>query len=151
MKKLIFVILLLITVTGCAKKEITIYEDDEIDAFDQILTKIGNGTTKAYDLRSEEECYTGRIPKFFCARTKDINGNVKSLDTIYENLVLLIGKKYSYLIILMDNNNGEAKYLANKLFLAGYYNIHYFKSGYDVYAEMRKDSFIPEIGECTIC
>lgn len=151
MKKLIFIILLVITITGCSKKEITIYEDHEINGFDEILKNIGNGTTKAYDLRSEEECYAGRIPKFFCARTKDINGKVKSLDTIYDNLVLLIGKKYNYMIILMDKNNGEAKYLADKLFSAGYYNIHYFKSGYDVYAEIKKDTFVPEIGECTIC
>lgn len=127
------------------------YRDDELSAFDRILESIGDGYTKAYDLRSIEDCREGRIPGFFCARTVNSKGETKTLERIRDDLKLLLGKEYDNLIILMDKSGQDATKLAEMLFAEGYYNIHYFQSGYQRYVELKGASFTPETGECDAC
>ena len=151
MKKILLFALIILVLSGCAKKQIYVYSDDEINDFDKILENTGNGKTKAYDLRSEEKCFEGRIPKFFCMRTKNSLGEEISLDQIYENMKILLNDNYKTLIIFIDDGNNEASYLAEKLFRDGFYNIHYFKNGYERYRELKGESFIPETGDCGVC
>ena len=150
MKRLcLFAVLFLLV--GCGKAEIHVYSDDEIDDFDKLLTNIGDGNTKAYDLRSEEICFLGRIPGFFCVRTTNSLGEEKTLDTIFEHLTLLVGNDYQYLIILIDDDGEDSAYLANLLVAAGYKNVHYFANGYNRYVEIKKEIFVPETGRCETC
>ncbi|MGD9605386.1 MAG: rhodanese-like domain-containing protein [Bacilli bacterium] len=149
--KRVCLLLIICLLAGCKQGQIFVYQDDEIANFDKILINIGNGHTKAYDLRSEDECVLGRIPGFFCMRTTNSLGEEKSLETIFEHLTLLVADDYNYLIILMDNDGSDSTYLAGLLFDAGYQNVHYFASGYDKYAQLKGDEFIPETGECTTC
>lgn len=150
MKHLSLLVILFLLV-GCGKAVTHVYSDDKIDDFDKILTNIGDGNTKAYDLRSEEVCILGRIPGFFCVRTTNNLGEEKTLDMIFEHLTLLVGDDYQYLIILIDDDGDDSAYLADLLVAAGYKNVHYFENGYDRYAEIKKDSFVPETGPCETC
>ena len=150
MKKLVL-LLLLACLVGCTSGKSFVYHDDELAKFDKVLENIGDGHTKAYDLRSEEDCLLGRIPGFFCMRTIDSSNNEKSLDTIFEHLSLLIGNDYAYLIILMDADGIDSAYLAGLLVDAGYRNVHYFASGYARYVYLKGDSFVPEVGPCENC
>ncbi|MCK9471925.1 MAG: rhodanese-like domain-containing protein, partial [Bacilli bacterium] len=115
--------------------------------YNSILNKIGDGKTKAYDLREYEECYAGRIPGFYCSRIEEIEDEEEALNRIVSNLSLLLGNKKSTLIILIDNDGENSKYVADKLFSLGYKNVHYFKSGYDKYVSLQ-DDFVPESGDC---
>jgi hypothetical protein len=150
-KRILILFTFLFLCTGCVQKKIHIYADDEIEGFDKVLADVGNGNTKAYDLRSYDGCTAERIPGFVCIRTKDTGGNEKSLDTVVSDLGWKLGKRYGYLIILSDANGEEASYVAGKLFEMGYYNVHYFRSGYSRYKELKGNSFVPETGECDIC
>mgnify|MGYP001073565795 CR=1 FL=1 len=151
MKHIIPFLLFLLLLSGCKSKEITVYQDADISKFDEILMNIGNGNTKAYDLRSMEDCREGRIPGFFCMRTINSNNEVRSLERIHSDLKSLLGNDYDYLIILMDYDGQEAAKLASLLFADGYYNIHYFESGYQEYVDLKGDLFVPETGDCTTC
>jgi hypothetical protein len=145
------IVLLLAFLCGCKNKEITVYQDEDLTDFDHMLENIGDGTTKAYDLRLLESCREGRIPGFFCARTVNSQGEVKTLARIRDDLKLLLGKDYGRLIILMDESGEEASQLASMLFAEGFYNIHYFQSGYQRYVELKGNTFVPETGECNAC
>lgn len=148
MKRLIIVLLLLVIIlTGCGSKEIKIYNDENVAEFNNILANIGDGSTKAYDLREYEECYAGRIPSFYCSRIEDIEDETESLDRIVQNLALLLGNKKRTMIILIDNDGSNSYYVATKLYDAGYTNVHYFNGGYERYVELQ-DEFVPETGEC---
>lgn len=148
MKKIIIALfLLLFVLTGCMKGEIKVYSDEQIDEFNKVLENVGNGKTKAYDLRTYEECYAGRIPGFYCARVDEVEDEQTALDKIITNLSLLLGDKKNHMIILVDNADGNASYVASKLFEKGYKNVHYFENGYTRYVQLQKD-FIPETGEC---
>jgi hypothetical protein len=150
MKKWLFLVLMFFLI-GCDQEKVTVYLDSDVEAFDEILLNIGNGHTKAYDIRSETSCIDGRIPGFFCMRTVDSEGIEKPLEEIASNLMLLIGNDYNYLIILMDEDGTSCHYLAEILANAGYRNIHYFQNGYESYVLLKGDSFIPEVGECETC
>lgn len=147
MKKIVTLLLLLIALVGCSKKEIKVYNDEELEKFNTVLENVGNGKTKAYDLREYEECYAGRIPGFYCSRVEEIEDEEDALDRIVENLGLLLGDKKRTMIILIDNDGNNSSYVANKLFSLGFTNIHYFDSGYSRYVELQ-DNFVPETGEC---
>lgn len=148
MKKLtIMILFMLFVLTACGNKEIKVYQDIEVEEFDTILENVGNGKTKAYDLREYEECYAGRIPGFYCSRVDQIEGETEALDKIINNLKLLLIEKKKTLIILIDNDGKNSEYVATKLFNEGYTNIHYFKSGYDKFVELH-ENFVPETGEC---
>ena len=148
MKKILLIFFALFFVlTACSNKEIKVYTDAEVDDFNQILENVGNGKTKAYDLRAYDECYASRIPGFFCSRAKESENEKEDLDRIIENLTLLLGDKFRTMIILMDKDDINASYVAQELFEKGYKNIHYFKSGYDKYVELQTD-FVPETGDC---
>lgn len=151
MKRILILFTFILLFAGCVRREIHIYEDNEINDFDKVLTDIGNGKTKAYDLRGYDECTAERIPGFICIRTKDTEGNEKSLDTVVSDLGWKLGKRHGYLIILSDNHGEEASYVASKLFEMGYYNVHYFQNGYLRYKELKGSSFVPETGECDVC
>ena len=146
-KYLTFIFLILFILNGCTGKDIRVYSDAEVEKYNTILNKIGDGKTKAYDLREYEECYAGRIPGFYCSRIEEIEDEVEALDRIVTNLSLLLGNKKSTLIILIDNDGSSSKYVAEELFSLGYKNIHYFKSGYEKYVSLQ-DNFVPESGEC---
>lgn len=150
MKKWLIIFLFFFLI-GCDKTAVHVYEDGDIAAFDEVCENIGDGHTKAYDLRVEPDCIAGRIPGFFCMRTVNSEDVIQPLDAIYENLKILIGKDYGYLIIFMDEDGTDAGYLAEKLAADGYDNIHYFKGGYDRYAELAGEDFVPETGECDAC
>lgn len=136
---------------GCRSKEIRVYTDDEINEFDALLAIASKSNAKRYDLRHQDDCWAGRIPGFFCARTTDSQGRETTLDEIVENLKIILGKDRKRLIILMDDDGTDAAYVATKLFREGYYNIHYFKSGYECYANLKGSEFVPETGDCDLC
>lgn len=146
-KYLLIIFLLVILISGCASKEIVVYSDDQVDEFNSILENVGDGKTKAYDLREYDECYASRIPGFYCSRIEDINNEIEALDRIVNNLSLLLGSKKNTLIILIDNDGKNSAYVASKLFDLGYKNVHYFKNGYEKYVSLNED-FVPESGEC---
>ena len=148
MRKIVFILFLLLSLlTACVQKEIKAYDDTDIDEFNKVLDNVGNGKTKAYDLREYDECYNGRIPGFYCSRVYQSENKKEDLDKIIDNLKLLLGDKKRTMIILMDNNDGNAAVVAQELFISGYKNIHYFKNGYDRYVELQPD-FVPEAGDC---
>lgn len=146
-KGIMILILFLIFLTGCSKNEIKAYEDFEIEEFNEVLKNIGKGKTKAYDLREHEECVASRIPGFLCARFLVSEEEKASLDRVVENLAILLGNKKRTIIILMDNDGSNSKYVAEELLTRGYTNIHYFLSGYESYVRLQPD-FIPESGDC---
>ncbi|MDD3999807.1 MAG: rhodanese-like domain-containing protein [Bacilli bacterium] len=150
MRKLL-VLFLFFFLCGCKNKEIIVYSDDEINDFDLILIQAQTHKSKTYDLRSEEDCRRGRIPGFFCVRSVNSKGIKKSLDQIAADLKLILGTDYNYLIVLIDEDGSEASYLADKLFSQGYYNIHYFESGFDQFVKLKGEEFVPEIGDCDSC
>lgn len=148
MKKIIILMFfMLFVLSACGNKEIKVYTEADVSEFDSILENVGNGKTKAYDLRDYEECYAGRIPGFYCSRVEQIENETEALDKVIKNLKLLLIDKKKTLIILMDNDGKNSEYVATKLFDEGYTNVHYFKSGYDKYVELHQD-FVPETGEC---
>lgn len=148
MKKIIILMFfMLFVLSACGNKEIKVYTEADVSEFDSILENVGNGKTKAYDLREYEECYAGRIPGFYCSRVEQIENETEALDKVIKNLKLLLIDKKKTLIILMDNDGKNSEYVATKLFDEGYTNVHYFKSGYDKYVELHED-FVPETGEC---
>lgn len=151
MKKTInlLLLILLFLLSGC-KTQGKVYYDDDIDDFDKILTCIGDGNTKAYDLRSYYDCIEGRIPGFFCMRTIR-DGVERSLDEIADDLIILLGNKYNFRIILMDYDGKNCRYFTELMNEFGYFNIHYFKSGYHRYVELKGDDFVPDVGECNVC
>ncbi len=150
MKRLSFILLLLL-LSGCKTKEIKVYSDSQIEEFDQMLSLAEDGDSKTYDLRNEQDCRSGRIPGFFCVRIVNSKGLEKSLDQICEDLQLILGKDKGRLIVFMDYDGSDANFLSEKLFKAGYYNIHYFQSGYETYKNLKGSEFIPETGECNSC
>ncbi|HEY8395436.1 MAG TPA: rhodanese-like domain-containing protein [Bacilli bacterium] len=139
----------LIFLCGCTGGRVKVYSDEEIGAFDELLEKT-NVEAKRYDLRHEDDCRLGRIPGFFCVRNVNSKGEEKTLDQIYEDLTLILRKK-STPIILMDYDGSDASYLAEKLKAAGYSNVHYFGSGYERYASLEGETFVPETGDCDSC
>ena len=150
MRKIVYglmIFLVAVILTGCGSKEIKVYSEENLEEFNEILTNIGDGKTKAYDLRVYEECYSGRIPGFYCSRVEDIQDETEALDRVIYNLTLLLGDKKRTLIILIDNDGENSDYVSKKLFDQGYSNVHYFKDGYERYVELQ-DGFIPETGEC---
>jgi len=153
MGKLVLVLVLFLScflITGCSLKEIHVYSDDEIEEFDKLVSN-GKTKTKMYDIRSESVCIEGRIPGFICMRPTNSQGEERTLDKIFDYLILVIGDEYGYRIILMDNDGQDSRYIAEKLLDKGYYNVHFFSSGYNRYVELKGDSFIPEVGDCNIC
>ena len=147
MKKLIIVLLMFFVLTACTKKQIKVYTETNVEEFDSVLENVGNGNTKAYDLREYEECYAGRIPGFYCSRVEQIEDKTEALDKVVKNLELLLMNNKKTLIILIDKDGGSSEYVANKLFEDGYTNVHYFKCGYSEYVKLHAD-FVPETGEC---
>lgn len=148
MKKLtIGLLLCFFILVGCGQTEIKVYSDDEFASFNSLLENIGNKKTSAYDLRDYDECYLERIPGFYCSGFANIEDEKESLDSVANNLMLILGAKKKQMIILMDNDGENSRYLANLLFENGYKNIHYFESGYARYVELHPD-FIPETGDC---
>lgn len=147
MKKVIFLLILTLTLVACNQGKIYTYSVDEVEEFNKILENVGNGKTKAYDLREYEECYAGRIPGFFCSRVYDFVDEDMMLDEIVNNLSILLGKKKNTLIILVDKDGKDAEYVANKLFEKGFKNIHFFQAGYETYVRLNPN-FVPETGDC---
>jgi len=132
---------------GC-KKQGQVY--DEVDGFNKVLTKIGDGKTKAYDLRHYDDCISGRIPGFYCMRTI-FNEQERSIEELASSLILILGKKYNFCIILIDYDGTDSLEFKDIMNKAGFYNIHYFASGYQVYVELMGEEFIPATGECDGC
>lgn len=149
MKKVLIVLLLLLVplLSSCDKENIKVYDDQDIASFNKLLNNIGNGKTKAYDLRKYEECYEGRIPGFYCSRVHKIENEQEALDKVVSDLSTILGNKYKTLIILIDGGNGNSNYVASKLEEKGFTNIRYFKNGYNKYVEL-VDDFIPDVGDC---
>jgi len=148
--KLIIMLFVVLFLLSACKSQGKIYKDEDIDDFDRILNYIGNGNTKAYDLRSYNDCVAGRIPGFFCMRTIR-SGKVRSLEEIASDLMILLGDKYNFRIILIDYNGEDARHFTELMNNSGYYNIHYFAGGYNRYVELKGNDFVPEIGECNGC
>lgn len=148
MKRILFsFVIILLTLSACGTKEIKVYSDEEIDEFNSILENVGNGKTKAYDLREYEECYAGRVSGFYCSQVEQIKDETAAMNRVVENLVLILGDKKNTMIILMDSDGSNSEFVSLKLFEKGYKNIHYFKSGYEKYVSFQ-DNFVPETGEC---
>lgn len=147
MKRLTLIVFILILLVGCNKKEVKVYMDSEVSEFNEILKNVGNGKTKAYDLRSYVDCYEARIPGFYCATIVNQKNEEKTINQIANDLTLILGKKKNTMIILIDYDGRRSEELTTILNEFGYYNIHYFKSGYARYVELN-DDFVPESGDC---
>ncbi|HHZ11937.1 MAG TPA: rhodanese-like domain-containing protein [Acholeplasmataceae bacterium] len=148
MKKLVMILLLLF-LSGCAKNPVKVYTDPEISEFEKVFMEAGS-KAKKYDLRHLEDCRKGRIPGFYCARVLKGNGEEKTLEDISEDLALIVKNKRTP-IILIDYDGGDAEELSGMLREKGFVNIHFFRSGYGRYAELKGDDFVPDTGECESC
>lgn len=149
-RSILILIMMLLLLSACGRTKGKVYEDADIAEFDKVLMRVGDGKTKAYDLRSYDDCVAGRIPGFFCMRTMR-DGKERTVEEIATDLILLLGKKYNHLIIVVDYDGTDARRFAEIMNASGYYNIHYFAGGYDRYVALKGDDFVPETGGCDGC
>ncbi len=149
MRKYFLLILLFVLplIVACNSEAVRIYSDSEVSLFTKDIKKLGDGKTRAYDLRDFEECIEERIPKFYCSRILEIEDLKESLDAVVDSIELVLGPKKNTLILLIDSNGENSNYVADKLAEKGFTKIRYFKSGYNKYKELQAD-FIPEKGDC---
>ena len=132
MKKIGLVIVLLFisfVLVSCKAKPVKISDVVEFE-------KLFEGAIK-YDIRSEEECEEGHIKGFVCMGEKDNDTLIHNIDLVSidnNQTIILIGNEEQVLLIF----EGLSK--------KGHKNMYYFDGGYESYASLKGEGYVPETG-----
>lgn len=130
-KKIILLLLLMFIciLFACENEKITKVSD--INEFDKLINSEG---VLLYDIRKKEECEKGHIPYFMCMGLED---------DLVENIKLLYSTKKTIVFI---GSESDILLVFNELEKNGYKNIYYFEGGYENYAKLKGDDFVPAVG-----
>lgn len=142
MKRLLIILLFLLTLTGCQVRVTAIADYKTLDSL--ISDKKAGKFTQAvaYDLRAGTDCEAGHIDGFMCI----FYYQTFTIDSLLEHVINLYGTTTTIILICEDGQTSSS--FATSLQDQGYKNVYYFVGGYREYVNQNKD-FTPKVGcEC---